>query len=180
MKRPKFLKIIVPLIFSLGTFIFYACKKDYAPLPVVSYVDLTKYMGVWYEIAHLPVSFQEGCYATKATYTLRNDGVVEVLNTCNKNSLDGKLKKAEGKAFVADPTTNAKLKVQFFWPFKGDYWILDIGENYQYAVVGEPSRENLWILSRSPSIDQQVLKNIIEKTNAQGFDTSKLIYTKHS
>lgn len=81
---------------------------------------------------------------------------------------------------MADPTTNAKLKVQFFWPFKGDYWILDVGENYQYAVVGEPSRENLWILSRSPSIDQQVLKNIIEKVNAQGFETSKLIYTKHS
>lgn len=179
MKRLQNIRIIVPIIFLLGTIILYACKKKYAPLPVVSYVDLKKYMGVWYEIAHLPVSFQKGCYATKATYMLRNNGEVEVLNTCNKNSLDGKLKKAEGKAFVADPTTNAKLKVQFFWPFKGDYWILDIGEDYQYAVVGEPSRENLWILSRSPRIDQQVLQNIIEKANTQGFDTSKLIYTKH-
>lgn len=97
MKRPKNIKTTALLIFLLSTFIFYACKKEYAPLPVASYVDLSRYMGVWYEIAHLPVSFQEGCYATKATYTLRDDGVVEVLNTCNKNSLDGKLKKQKEK-----------------------------------------------------------------------------------
>jgi apolipoprotein D and lipocalin family protein len=179
MKTLRNIKIATPLILLLVTFILYACKKEYAPLPVAPYVDLNKYMGVWYEIARLPVSFQEGCYATKATYTLRNDGTVEVLNTCNKNSLEGKLKKAEGKAFVADPTTNAKLKVQFFWPFKGDYWILDVGENYQYAVVGEPSRENLWILSRNQSMNRGTLEKLIEKVNSQGFDTSKLIYTKH-
>lgn len=156
-----------------------ACRKKHAPLEVASYVDVKRYTGQWYEIARLPNSFQKGCYATTARYTLQPDGTIAVLNSCNKGSVQGKLKQAEGKAFVADTSTNAKLKVQFFWPFKGDYWILDVGEEYEYAVVGEPSRENMWILSRQPDLDKNIVDRIISKANRQGFDTSQLIFTAH-
>jgi apolipoprotein D and lipocalin family protein len=164
---------------GIGLVAYMRRKEDYAPLPVAQYVDLNKYAGEWYEIARMPAPFEKECYATKATYTLNEDGTVNVLNTCHKQSTDGRLKKATAKAFVTDPVSNAKLKVQFFWPFSGDYWILDVGENYEYAVVGEPSRKYLWVLSRTPNLEKQILNGLLEKAKAQGFDTSRLIHTKH-
>jgi apolipoprotein D and lipocalin family protein len=158
----------------------YMRRKDtYAPLPVAQYVDLDKYAGKWYEIARMPAPFEKECYATTATYTVNKDGTVHVLNTCHKQSTQGRLKKATAKAYVVDPVSNAKLKVQFFWPFTGDYWILDIGDQYEYAVVGEPSRKYLWVLSRTPDLDKHILNGILEKAKAQGFNTSKLIHTRH-
>jgi apolipoprotein D and lipocalin family protein len=154
-------------------------KEDYAPLPVARYVDLAKYAGDWYEIARMPAPFERECYATKASYTLNEDGTVNVVNTCHKKGTAGKLKKATAKASVADPVSNAKLKVQFFWPFSGDYWILEVGDQYEYALVGEPSRKYLWVLSRSPHLDKNVLNGLLEKAKNQGFDISKLIYTRH-
>lgn len=152
-------------------------KQVGSPLKVVSFVDLKRYMGTWYEIARYPHRFQEGCAGTSATYSLRDDGKVDVLNQCYKEKLNGKLVKAHGKAWVIDPATNAKLKVSFFWPFSGHYWIIDLGENYEYAVVGHPDRTYLWILSRTPEMDEQLYNNIIEKLKLQSYDTSKLIRT---
>jgi apolipoprotein D and lipocalin family protein len=80
---------------------------------------------------------------------------------------------------VAEPISNAKLKVQFLWPFAGDYWILEVGDGYEYALVGEPSRKNLWVLSRTPRLETSLLHNIVAKANRLGFDTSRLIYTMH-
>jgi apolipoprotein D and lipocalin family protein len=160
----------------------YIRRKDeekYPPLQVARYVDLDKYAGDWYEIARMPAPFEKECYATKANYTVNEDGTVNVVNTCHKHSPEGYLKKATAKAFVTDPVTNAKLKVQFFWPFTGDYWILDVGEQYEYAVVGEPSRKYLWILSRTPQLDKSLLDKLLEKAGLQGFNTRKLIYTRH-
>lgn len=182
MGMSKIMKPSVQLSLGLLTvvaLVTVACRKKHAPLEVASYVDINRYAGEWYEIARLPVYFQKDCYATKARYTLQPDGTVAVYNTCRKGSVDGKLRDAEGKAYVVDTSTNAKLKVQFFWPFKGDYWILDVGKEYEYAVVGEPARENLWILSRQTNMDQNVLSRIVEKAKSQGFDTSQLIYTEH-
>ena len=152
-------------------------KQVGPPLDVVSFVDLERYMGTWYEIARYPHRFQEGCVGTTATYSLRDDGKVDVLNQCYKGNVDGELKKAHGKAWVVDSGTNAKLKVSFFWPFTGDYWIIDLGERYEYAVVGHPDRRYLWILSRSPEMDDQLYNNIIEKLKTQSYDTGKLIRT---
>jgi apolipoprotein D and lipocalin family protein len=152
-------------------------KQTYLPLSVVPYVDLTRYTGTWYEIARYPHRFQEGCVGSKATYTLRDDGKISVLNECYEKTFNGKIRSAKGKAWVIDKETNAKLKVSFFWPFSGHYWIIDIGENYEYAVVGHPDRKYLWILSRSPEIDDQLFNNIIEKLKTQSYDTSKLIRT---
>ncbi len=154
-------------------------KHVVPPLQVVSFVDLNRYMGTWYEISRYPHRFQEDCVGSTATYNLRDDGKVDVLNQCYKEKLDGELKKAHGKAWVVDPITNAKLKVLFFWPFSGDYWIIDLGENYEYAVVGDPNRKYLWILSRSPKMDERIYNLILEKLKLQFYDTSKLIKTLH-
>jgi apolipoprotein D and lipocalin family protein len=143
-------------------------------LRTVSRVDLRQYVGTWYDIASFPQRFQRGCTATTATYTIRGDGEIDVLNRCRKGSLDGKEVSAQGRARVIDQSTNAKLKVSFFRPFWGDYWIIDLGANYEYAVVGHPSRDYLWILSRKPTMDSTVYEGILDRLQAQGYEVARL------
>jgi apolipoprotein D and lipocalin family protein len=146
-------------------------------LEVVSHVDLERYLGKWYEIARLPTSFQEGCTETTATYSLLANGKVSVLNECLRK---GKPKTAKGTAKVADKTTGAKLKVTFFWPFSADYWIIKLGENYEYAVVGTPSRKYLWILSRTPQMREMLFLELVEFAKSKGFNMDKLIRTRQT
>jgi len=151
-------------------------KEEYNTLEVVPHVDLKKYLGKWFEIAHLPARFQEGCDDTTATYTLSEDGSISVLNECIKN---GKAKQAKGKAKVVDKNSGAKLKVTFFWPFYGDYWIINLGKDYDYAVVGTPNRNYLWVLSRAPQMDDKLFSQLIESVKSRGFNVSNLIITSH-
>ena len=151
-------------------------KEKLRPLEVVPYVELEKYLGKWYEIAHLPFRFEDDCTDITATYSLSKDGNVSVLNECMR---DGKLKQAKGKAKVVDKNTGAKLKVTFFWPFSADYWIIDLGKDYDYAVVGTPNRKYLWILSRAPRMDDKLYSQLIESVKSKGFDANKLIKTSH-
>jgi apolipoprotein D and lipocalin family protein len=125
-------------------------------LTVVDSVELDRYLGTWYEIASYPAWFQRNCTAVTASYSLRDDGLIKVVNSCRKGSLDGKLKQSTGRAKVVDGETNAKLKVSFFGPFWGDYWIIDLDAEYRWAVVGEPKRKYLWILSRTRSMNDEV------------------------
>jgi apolipoprotein D and lipocalin family protein len=113
--------------------------------------------------------------ASKATYTLRDDGKITVLNQCHDKSLSGPLRKVKGKAWVVDKKTNAKLKVSFFWPFSGDYWIIELGNDYEYAVIGHPERKYLWILSRTKTMKDDLYESILSRLRAAGYDTSKLI-----
>jgi apolipoprotein D and lipocalin family protein len=151
-------------------------KEKLKPLEVVPYVELNKYLGKWYEIAHLPFRFEDDCTDITATYSLSKDGNVSVLNECLR---DGKLKQAKGKAKVVDKNTGAKLKVTFFWPFSADYWIIDLGKDYDYAVVGTPNRKYLWILSRTPQMDDKLFSQLIKSVKSKGFDVNKLIKTSH-
>jgi apolipoprotein D and lipocalin family protein len=151
-----------------------AYAADLPPLQTVFSVDLNRYMGTWYEIAAFPQWFQKGCAASKATYTLREDGDVTVLNQCSDKTLDGKARQAKGKAWVVDSKSNAKLKVRFFWPFSGAYWIIDLGANYEYAVVGHPNRNYLWILSRTPYMDPAVYEGILGRLKNQHYDINRL------
>ena len=145
-------------------------------LKVVQSVVLTRYVGRWYEISRLPNTFQKKCSdMVTANYTMRADGKIEVINRCRKAS--GEYATAKGRAKIVDKKTNAKLKVTFFWPFYGDYWILDLGPNYEYAVVGEPGRKYLWILSRSPQMDETLYQQLLEKMAARGFKTEMMIRT---
>ena len=139
-------------------------------------VDLARYAGRWYEIARLPNSFQKKCAGgVTATYELRPDGKVTVINECRAAS--GEITRAKGTAKVVDKQSKAKLKVTFFWPFYGDYCIFDLGPNYEYAAVGEPKRRYLWILSRTAQIDDALYQRLLAKMANQGFDTSRMIKT---
>lgn len=152
-------------------------REGLPPVVTVDRVDLQSYLGTWYEIASFPQSFQRGCSDTKARYALREDGDIEVLNTCTK---DGAPTSALGHARVVDTSTNAKLEVSFFRPFWGDYWIIDVADDYSHAVVGSPSRDALWILSRTPQMDAARLDAILENIKAQGFDVTRLQRTQQT
>jgi apolipoprotein D and lipocalin family protein len=147
------------------------------PLATVPSVDLVKYMGKWFEISAFPQSFEKGCHCTVAEYSMTDKGYVKVVNTCRKGSADGKAKAANGKAFVVEGSNNAKLRVQFLWPFRGNYWIIDLADDYTYAVVGDPSRKYLWILSRTPQMEPGLYREIVGRAANKGFDVSKLQMT---
>jgi len=148
------------------------------PLPTVPHVDLNRYQGTWYEIARLPLHWENKCEShVTATYTLRPDGKMTVLNQCRK--ADGTASVSLGSAEVATKDgSNSKLKVSFFWPFKGDYWILALDENYQWALVGTPNLKYLWILSRDPELDRHIIDKLLERSHELGFDTEKMIWTR--
>ena len=172
-------KIFIPL--SLGLMLIssplLAQKPELPPLQTVPKVDLNRYLGTWYEIATIPQRFQKGCTAVSATYTLRQDGKIAVLNECRKDSLTGKYKAAKGKAWVVDTLSNAKLKVRFFWPFSGDYWIIELDSNYQYAVVGHPNRNYLWILSRSRKMEDSLYHDLMDRIKNHRYDISLIVRT---
>jgi apolipoprotein D and lipocalin family protein len=169
---------IVIVLAVLSAVMLVACNAKRGPsLPppeVVPSVDLARYTGTWYEIASYPNRFQKSCSDTSATYTLLPDGKIEVLNRCTRG---GKADSIKGTAKVVDPATNARIKVTFFWPFSGDYWIIELGAQYEYAVVSNPDRSYLWVLSRTPRMDEGVYAGIMERLRSRGFDTGKLART---
>ena len=147
------------------------------PLKTVEKVELNRYLGTWYEVASFPQSFQKGCTATTAHYALREDGEIDVTNRCRKGSLEGQEANARGRARVVDSKSNARLEVSFFRPFWGTYWIIDLDPEYAFAVVGHPSRDYLWILSRTPTLEPSVYAGIIGRLQAQGYETDRLVST---
>ncbi|NDP22553.1 MAG: lipocalin family protein [Paludibacter sp.] len=150
--------------------IFIACKPT-TNLTTVQEVDLSRYSGTWYELASYPQFFERGCINVRATYTPKAD-FIEVYNQSIKN---GKANNIKGKAFVVKNSGNAKFKVQFFWPFKGDYWIIDLADDYSWAVVSDPKRSTLWILSRKPEMDSNIYNALIDKLVEKGFDKNKIV-----
>lgn len=164
-------------LFATLTLIFssLAWTNELPPVRTVPYVDLERYMGKWYEIAAYPQSFQKDCVKSRAEYSLRDDGKVNVINSCQLKN--GETKVAKGTAKVVDKASNAKLKVTFFWPFYGDYWIIDLGQDYEYVVVGAPGRDYLWILSRKPEMREAVYQRILRGIENQGFSLEPLKIT---
>ena len=154
-------------------------RGPFPPLKTVDAVDLERYAGQWFEIARYQHRFQEGCVGSRATYTLRDDGKITVVNECYENSFSGKLRSVKGKAWVTDREKNSRLRVSFFWPFAGDYWIIELGRDYEYAVVGHPDRKYLWVLARAPEMDEEVYRAILKRLQKQEYDTTKLIRTTH-
>ncbi|MFZ0450972.1 MAG: lipocalin family protein [Desulfatiglandaceae bacterium] len=153
-------------------------------LQAVASVDLNRYMGRWYEIAKIPNRFQKKCAGgTTAEYQLRADGTVLVVNSCLDHK--GKSMVAEGIAKVTDPVTHAKLKVSFvrllgmnlFW---GDYWIVGLDREYQYAIVGVPSRKYGWILSRRPELSNEQWLDVKGILRSQGYNLGDFERTRHS
>jgi apolipoprotein D and lipocalin family protein len=148
--------------------------KDATPPTTVPHVDLKRYAGLWYEIAKIPNRFQKKCAgAASALYSIREDGKIDVVNSCVKKN--GELHEAKGIAKVEDMESNSKLKVSFvrflgksfFW---GDYWIIGLGEDYEYAIIGTPDRKYGWILSRSKQMEPTQLQEITDQLTKQGYD----------
>jgi apolipoprotein D and lipocalin family protein len=162
----------------------HAPRPDAAPLPTAAHVDLDRYAGRWYEIARIPNRFQRQCISdSSATYTRGADGTVAVVNRCRTG--DGRFDEAHGEARVVDPRTNAKLQVSFFsllgWrPIWGDYWVLALGPDYAYAVVGEPGRRYGWILSRTPTLPATTRATINRKLRKLGYAPEQFVDSPHT
>ena len=174
MKTKNILRILILIIIMAN---INSCKTT-NNLTTVKDVDLDKYLGVWYEIARLPNSFEKNMKCVTASYSLKKNGKIKVTNkgyltTKNKYST------ANGTAWVPNSDSPGKLKVSFFWPFAGNYYIIELDKDYKYVLVGDPSRKYLWILSRTPNLNEETYKNLIETAKNKGFDTSIIIKTAH-
>ena len=179
------MKRIIAATFTLilATVSFFAQSEKANPVKTVPAVDLGKYAGTWYEIAKYPNKFQKQCVAnTTATYTLKGQNKLEVLNRCLRK--DGTMDNAKADGKVEDKQTNAKLKVRFapgfisFLPFVwADYWVIDLAGDYSYAVVATPDRDYFWILSREPEMKDAIYQSVLRRAEAQGFDPSKVVKT---
>jgi lipocalin len=170
---------IKKITFLILPFVIMNCKTDEQMVKIdtatVKNVDINRYAGKWYEIARFPHSFEKDLVGVTATYTLREDGKIDVLNQGDIKTLDGRLKKARGKAKIPNPDETGKLKVSFFLFFYADYFILELDEvNYQYALVGSSSDKYLWILCRKPEIPAGIYNMLVSKAQARGYDTDKL------
>jgi apolipoprotein D and lipocalin family protein len=168
------------IIFLLIAHNIFSCAwSQKAPL-VVSSVDLKRYQGTWYEIARLPNFFERKLKCITATYTLREDGKITVLNKGNNISAPYKTSSSEGVAWVPDKNYPAKLKVQFFWPFSGDYWIMHLDKDYKYVLVGDPALKYLWILCREKTMEEETYEMLIRKAIDNGYDVKAIIRVEHN
>lgn len=172
------------LKFSALCFFLLGCTtlaKDSRPeVQTAPFVELNKYLGKWYEVASIPQSFQKQCVAnTTAEYSMADDGMIKVLNSCD--TIKGQRDGAEARAKVIDTHTNSKLKVTFvkiinwIFAFGGNYWILDVDSSYSVALIGDPSRQYAWILSRSPELSAAQWVEAEKVYKAQGYDTCKIL-----
>jgi apolipoprotein D and lipocalin family protein len=159
----------------LLTMLFSSCKSTKLIPAPVKYVDVTRYAGLWYEIASNPTTFTKGCQCTTAEYTIKDDGTLNVLNKCRKGPNGSKISSISGTAFVVPNSGNARLKVQFFWPIRAPYWVVALDSiNYEWAAVSGPKGKYLWILSRKPAMDSDVYKQVTEILRQKGIDLSGL------
>jgi len=151
------------------------CESE--PLDAATGVQLERFQGKWYEIAKLPRPSQADCTKTTATYSLKSKTELLVLNECWRGQSNGFADRLAARAVVSDPAVPAKLSLDFGFAY-GDYWILEVGEDYDHAVIGHPTRDYLWIMSRTPDLDPQVLRGVLERARAKGFPTALLNYTE--
>jgi apolipoprotein D and lipocalin family protein len=155
-------------LFALG------CQNE--PLDV-AHVELSRMQGKWFEIAKLPRPSQAGCTGTTADYQLKSDNELLVVNECHEGDLQGPVKRIAARAIATDPAVPAKLSLDFGFAY-GDYWIVEVGDDYEYAVVGHPTRDYLWILSRERSLPKDKLDGVLERAKLRGFPTGILTFTE--
>jgi apolipoprotein D and lipocalin family protein len=165
-------------LLALGLAVLASCSQ--APLDVVEGVDLQRFQGQWYEIAKLPRVTQANCTGTTSRYELKSNRELVVTNACRLGSLEGSRRQVVAAGRVPNPDVPAKLSLEF-GGFFGDYWIIDLDrDDYRYAVVGHPTRQYLWILSRTPTMDAAVLQPVLDRATQRGFDVSRLEYTQQT
>ena len=166
-------------IFTLLTLLLTGCVSIPENIKPIDDFNIERYLGKWYEIARLDHSFEQGLTSVSAEYSLRSDGGLRVMNR-GYSQKDNKWKEIEGKGYFVDRKDQGFLKVSFFGPFYGSYVVFDLDrENYSYALVSGPNKSYLWLLARSPRINDDLKKRLVDKAAARGFDTEKLIYVRH-
>lgn len=170
--RHAHLLITAMLLCVTGSACSTAMKQP--PLKTVPYVDLPRYMGDWYVIAHMPYSLEKGKVGTLDRYELHPDGKIDNTFLFRRESLDAPLEQWKAKAWVHNKTTNAEWRVQFIWPLRTPYLVIDLDTDYQWSAVGHPKRKLGWVLSKSPTLDEETYRGIVERMGNQGYDTSKL------
>lgn len=148
------------------------------PQPVKA-VELNRYLGRWFEQARYENRFETDCEGVTADYSLRDDGMIKVINTCRQGGINGSVKSVEGRAKIVPSSGNAKLKVSFFGPFFGNYWVLDRAPDYTWSIVGEPSGRYLWILTRTANPSQRTREMLARKAKSLGYDVSLIRWTQH-
>ncbi|PLX11856.1 MAG: lipocalin [Marinilabiliales bacterium] len=168
------------IFLSIAIIILNSCagQKQMIDKTVVKDFDINKYLGKWYEIARFDHSFERGLLGVTANYSYRDDDKIKVVNAGYKGSLEGKRSEAIGKAKIPNPEIPSKLKVSFFWFFYGDYFVLELDKDYKWAIVGSSSDKYLWILSRTPHIEDVLYQQLLDVITKRGYDVSKLIKVK--
>lgn len=170
------MKQFILILLSMAA--LFSCKSP-EELSTVDKVDIDKYLGTWYEIARLPNSFEKGLKCVTATYSLKDNGRITVFNKGFASESKRLWKSAKGTAWVPDKAYPARLKVTFFWPFTGNYYVLALDEDYQYALVGDPSRKYLWVLARDTSLDESIYSQLMDLAREKGFDVQQVLKIDH-
>ena len=172
-------RLLTILLVSTSSLLITGClnqpvyRQSNTPLQTVNSVDLNKYLGKWYEIYRLPNWFEDDdCVTVTAEYGLRDDGGVSVLNTCHKAS---KKEEARGIAKIVEGSSNSKLRVSFFRPFYGDYWILDLASDYSWVLIGEPAGKYFWILARDKKLSPELEESLLVKAEKLGYLRKDLV-----
>ncbi len=163
------------LINLLFIFALTGCTGVPENIKPVSDFELDRYLGKWYEIARLPHSFEEGLSNVTAQYRLRKDGGVDVLNR-GYSEEEQAWDEAEGKAYFVSDENIGHLKVSFFGPFYASYVVIEVDEDYRYAMVTGPDRDYLWLLSRTPELDEKIMSKLVDKAKSLGYAVDELIY----
>jgi len=151
-----------------------ASTRNAPPLETVDFVDLERYLGEWYVIANIPYFGERGNVAGRAIYRMRDDGRMDDIYLYRKGDFDGRERRMDGVAWVVDEESNARWKVRFYWPFTFDYYIVGLDPDYQWSMVGHPSRNYAWIMARAPRMDEDLYARLLARFDELGFDSSEL------
>ena len=163
----------------LGTVTILSGCQTMPPIQTVERVDIERFMGDWYVIAHIPASIEKQAYNAVESYSLNEDGTIQTTYTFNKGGPDGPQKKYHPKGFVREGSANAVWGMQFIWPFKAEYRIIYLNEDYTQTVIGRTQRDYLWIMARSPSIPKDDYQRILDFVKSQGYDVGAIRSVPH-
>lgn len=170
----RVIRTIAASVLCLASGLSCSTAMKQLPLKTVDHVDLQRYTGDWYVFAHIPYSLEKGKVGTLDRYALRPDGRMDNIFLFRRGNLDAPLEQWNGVAWVHNKETNAEWRVQFVWPLRVPYLIVDLDKDYQWSVIGYPSRKLAWVLSRKPVLDETTYRGILERLKAQGYDTTLL------
>lgn len=164
-------RLIVPLLVLFGVG---GCVSNQAPLDTVDYVDLERFMGDWYVIANIPTFVEKGAYNAVETYALNDDGTIATTFVFRKGAFDGKRKEHNPRGFVQDTETNAVWGMRFIWPFKADYRIVYLNDDYSQTVIARNKLDYVWIMARQPQIDESEYQALLQMIGELGYDVSQV------